>query len=855
MSTAAITRTASSGRTIRAIHRHRLLVLAGLFAALAVTVALSVAIGAKPVPPAEVWHALSTPTGTESDNVVRSLRVPRTASASSSGSRSASPGRSCRATPATRSATPACSASPPARRSPWCSPSACSASPAVRLRLVRARRRAGSAAVARLRDRLAPAGAAPPRSPWPSPGAAVGAALRARPGAACSCDERTLDGFRFWVVGSLAGRGADVAWQVAPFIAVGLLLAAGQRARRSTLLGLGEDVARSLGQRHLAAPAVGHRRDHPARRRRDRRVRADRVRRAGRAARRPAPITGPDHRWLLPVLRRCSAPSLLLLADVVGRVVARPGELQVGIVLALVGAPFFIALVRRREAGRACDPRARRLAARVGPASSAPCSAAARPCGLVPPSAAGPRSSSCVLLIGLDLRRRRLPDRASAEVLHALAGGGDGPQRVHRPASCALPRVARRRCWSARRSAWPARSPRPRPQPAGQPRHPRHHRGRQRRRGRGHRAGERRGRPAAAGLGRCRSRPCSAALLTGALLVYLLAWRRGIDGYRLVLVGIGARRPCSRVGRLAADSSARRSTTPREATVWITGSLNAPRLGARRPGRAGARRARPAALLGSRVAAGAAASATTPPAALGRTAAARAGGLMLARASGCAAAPSPPPGRSRSSRWSPRRSRCGCGGAAAAAARRRRCSARVLVVGADLVARTLLPVALPVGIVTAVARRPVPALAAGPRRRRSRMTATLTDRARSVSAPSSRLGVRRPDRRRRPRPRHPDGVGHRDRRAQRLRQVDAAARPGPAAAPVGRQVLLDGKRIAPDADPRGRHGRSALLPQSPIAPEGLTVADLVARGRHPHQTLVPAVVVATTRRWSPRRWR
>jgi iron complex transport system permease protein len=40
---------------------------------------------------------------------------------------------------------------------------------------------------------------------------------------------------------------------------------------------------------------------------------------------------------------------LLLGADIVGRVVARPGELQVGIVLALIGAPFFIALVRRRR--------------------------------------------------------------------------------------------------------------------------------------------------------------------------------------------------------------------------------------------------------------------------------------------------------------------------------------------------------------------------------------------------------------------------------------------------------------------------------------------------------------------------
>src|SRR3546814_13945792 len=54
-------------------------------------------------------------------------------------------------------------------------------------------------------------------------------------------------------------------------------------------------------------------------------------------------ICGPDHRWLLPwclVL----GPTLLLSADVLGRIVARPGELQVGIVTALLGAPFFIML-------------------------------------------------------------------------------------------------------------------------------------------------------------------------------------------------------------------------------------------------------------------------------------------------------------------------------------------------------------------------------------------------------------------------------------------------------------------------------------------------------------------------------
>jgi iron complex transport system permease protein len=37
------------------------------------------------------------------------------------------------------------------------------------------------------------------------------------------------------------------------------------------------------------------------------------------------------------------------LVDLIGRVVVRPGELEVGIVTALIGAPVFIALVRRRR--------------------------------------------------------------------------------------------------------------------------------------------------------------------------------------------------------------------------------------------------------------------------------------------------------------------------------------------------------------------------------------------------------------------------------------------------------------------------------------------------------------------------
>jgi iron complex transport system permease protein len=159
--------------------------------------------------------------------------------------------------------------------------------------------------------------------------------------------ERTaLDSFRFWVVGALAGRGADVITQVAPFVVVGLALAL-VNAPALNLLGLGEDVARGLGQRVWLARATGL-------------AAITLLTGAATAACGPIAfvglvvphvarsITGPDHRWLIPYSGLLGVV-FLLLADVLGRIVARPGELQVGIVLAVLGAPFFIALVRRRR--------------------------------------------------------------------------------------------------------------------------------------------------------------------------------------------------------------------------------------------------------------------------------------------------------------------------------------------------------------------------------------------------------------------------------------------------------------------------------------------------------------------------
>jgi iron complex transport system permease protein len=164
---------------------------------------------------------------------------------------------------------------------------------------------------------------------------------------AITIGERTaLDSFRFWVVGALAGRDADVVTQVAPFVVAGLVLAL-VNAPALNLLGLGEDVARGLGQRIWLARATGL-------------AAITLLTGAATAACGPIAfvglvvphvarsITGPDHRWLIPYSGLLGVV-FLLLADVLGRIIARPGELQVGIVLAVLGAPFFIALVRRRR--------------------------------------------------------------------------------------------------------------------------------------------------------------------------------------------------------------------------------------------------------------------------------------------------------------------------------------------------------------------------------------------------------------------------------------------------------------------------------------------------------------------------
>jgi iron complex transport system permease protein len=175
-------------------------------------------------------------------------------------------------------------------------------------------------------------------------GAAVSALLFALTQVVVLRDIDTLDAYRFWAVGSVAGRGMDVVWQVLPFILVGLVLA-GVSASTLNLLQLGDDVATSLGLHPLRHKAVG--------------VLAVMLL-TGAATAACGPIgfvglvvphvarllAGVDYRRVIP----CSAligGLLVVLADVLGRLVVRPGELQVGIVMALVGGPALVLLVRR----------------------------------------------------------------------------------------------------------------------------------------------------------------------------------------------------------------------------------------------------------------------------------------------------------------------------------------------------------------------------------------------------------------------------------------------------------------------------------------------------------------------------
>lgn len=329
---------------IGATRARRIGFLLVLLVLLVAAVLASIAVGAKPIPLGSVWDALWSPVPTEDNLVVRTLRLPRTLLGIQVGIALGVAGALMQGH----------------TRNPLAEPGLLGVSSGAAFFVVLGIFAFGvtslygyvwfsfaGAFVASVAVFLL--GSLGRGGPTPVTlalaGVAVSYLLRGLTSAVVLSDTATLDAFRFWDVGSLAGRDVSIAGQITPLLLLGLLLAA-INGPGLNLLALGEDVARGLGQNVTLTRWTGL-------------VAITLLTGAAVAACGPIAFvglvvphlarfyTGPDYRWLLPAAGLAGAV-LLLVADVVGRVVARPGELQVGIVLAFVGAPFFVALVRRR---------------------------------------------------------------------------------------------------------------------------------------------------------------------------------------------------------------------------------------------------------------------------------------------------------------------------------------------------------------------------------------------------------------------------------------------------------------------------------------------------------------------------
>nr|CAD6425739.1 iron ABC transporter permease [Rhizobium sp. Q54] len=153
-------------------------------------------------------------------------------------------------------------------------------------------------------------------------------------------------GIRSWQVGGVGGATFDRLWPVLPFLLMGFAVSL-LSARKLNSLALGDELAAGLGERVALARGTAA---------------FGAVLLCGATTAVCGPIAfvglvvphlcrllaGVDHRWLLP-FSALGGACLLMAADVVGRIVVRPSELDVGIVTALVGAPFFIWIVRRQR--------------------------------------------------------------------------------------------------------------------------------------------------------------------------------------------------------------------------------------------------------------------------------------------------------------------------------------------------------------------------------------------------------------------------------------------------------------------------------------------------------------------------
>lgn len=178
-------------------------------------------------------------------------------------------------------------------------------------------------------------------------GAAIAAAATSVIAGIMVTNQATMDVFRFWQVGSVAGREPSALTSVLPLFAVGFVLAL-TAGPVLNALALGDDMASALGQRVMFGRAV---------------TSLGAVLLATSATAVAGPIAfvglvvphavrlvvGPDYRKVL-LASLFGGMVLVGLADTVGRVLTPPSEVSVGIVTALIGAPVLVWLVRREKA-------------------------------------------------------------------------------------------------------------------------------------------------------------------------------------------------------------------------------------------------------------------------------------------------------------------------------------------------------------------------------------------------------------------------------------------------------------------------------------------------------------------------
>lgn len=340
----------ATGKSAPRTRRLPWLLLAAACATLAALCLISVSVGAKSLPLGDVVGALFAPTGGEVEEIVRGLRVPRTLLGLAAGAALGLSGAVMQAV----------------TRNPLADPGLMGITAGAAFAMVIAvgllgvsslygyiwfalAGAFGASVAVYFLGSVGRAGLTPVKLALA--GIAVTTMLSSITSGITLVDPEALNRYRFWAAGSLANQDSGVLIRVLPFLVIGALIALGS-ASSLNALALGDDVAAALGTRlvairMLSALAV--------------------TLLTGAAVAVTGPIVfiglviphmarivcqaagvGPDHRWLLP-FSAVLAPCLLLSADIAGRLLARPQEIQVGIISAFIGAPFFIALVRRRR--------------------------------------------------------------------------------------------------------------------------------------------------------------------------------------------------------------------------------------------------------------------------------------------------------------------------------------------------------------------------------------------------------------------------------------------------------------------------------------------------------------------------